>query len=323
VDPAFERLAAGQNDVVKRTQLTALGVTPSAIREQISAGRWRPFGTRVVALHNGPPTQRQREWAAVLNAGRDAALAGRTALALAGLRGWEAAAVHLLAPRGRTPSRITQFPTVVHETRWPADGRLHLCGKPPRTSVERSAIDAALWSPSARTACAVLAAVVQQRLTTAERLLAVLEPSGPIRHRREMVLALGDIAGGAQALTEIDFHRFCRRYRLGKVVGQRVRLDGSGRRRYLDVEVESPDGMVIAIEVDGALHLLVTTYWQDMDRGNELAIAGHVQLRYPSIAFRLDPDKTADQIRRAQAARSKAARFPRSDTNELRPGATD
>ena len=117
-----------------------------------------------------------------------------------------------------------------------------------------------------------------------------------------MALALGDIAGGAQALTEIDFHRFCRQYRLGTVLGQRFRLDGSGRRRYLDVELKSPDGSRIAIEVDGALHLVATTYWNDMDRGNELLIAGQPYLRYPSIAFRLEPARVAAQIRRAQIA---------------------
>jgi very-short-patch-repair endonuclease len=305
VHPAFNQLAAGQSGVVLRSQLTHLGVTKSAIRAQLRGDRWTPIGAQILVLHNGPLTRQQREWAAVLTAGRDAALAGRTALALGGLRGWESDEVHVLTPRGRTPPHFADFPVVIHETRWPSTGLLGTFGSPPRTPVDRSAIDAALWSPRVRTACAVLAAVVQQQLTTPERLLAVLDRSGPIRHRREMLLVLGDIAGGAQALTEIDFHRFCRKYTLGKVKGQKVRNDGSGRRRYLDVAIESPDGTVLLIEVDGALHLLLESYWGDMDRGNELFIAGHGQLRFPGISYRLEPTKVADQIRRAQAAVSR------------------
>ena len=303
VNRALDRLVDAQHGVLTRSQLMAYGTTKSLTSAQIRAGRWAPIGHVTVALHNGPLTRKQREWAAVLTAGRDAALAGRTALALLGLRGWETDEVHGLVPRGRTPPRLDEFQVANHETRWPGNGCLGAFGSPPRTPVERSAIDAALWSPQVRTACALLAAVVQQRLTTPERLLAVLDDAGPIRHRHAMTLALGDIAGGAQALTEIDFHRFVRRYRLGKILGQSIRLDGAGRRRYLDVEIESPDGSRIAIEVDGALHLVVVTYWNDMDRGNELLIAGQPHLRYPSIAFRLEPTKVAAQIRRAQSAR--------------------
>jgi hypothetical protein len=117
-----------------------------------------------------------------------------------------------------------------------------------------------------------------------------------------MRLALADIAGGAEALSEIDFHRLCRRYGLGAVVGQSIRLDGAGRRRYLDGEIVSPGGGRVSFEVDGAHHLATESYWQDMSRGNELLIAGQAQLRFPSIACRLDPGKVADQLRRALEA---------------------
>jgi hypothetical protein len=215
VDLALNALAIAQSDVVKRSQLDALGTTPSAIRAHLSARRWQPIGKLVVVLHNGPLTRQQREWAAVLTSGRDAALAGRTALGLAGLRGWEVDEVHLVSPRGRTPPRLEDLRVVVHETRWSGVSPL---GRPPRTPVDRSAIDAARWSPRVRTACAVLAAVIQQRLTTPERLIAVLDDSGPIRYRREMRPALADIAGGAEALSEIDFHR--------AAVGCRLRWTG-------------------------------------------------------------------------------------------------
>ena len=118
-----------------------------------------------------------------------------------------------------------------------------------------------------------------------------------------MRVALVDIEGGAQALSEIDFGRFLAAHQLPVPRRQAVRLDASGKRRYLDVELVSEAGEVLHIEVDGALHLLVDTYWNDMDRGNELMLAGTRLLRFPSISWRLEPLKVADQIRRGLASR--------------------
>lgn len=179
-------------------------------------------------LHNGPLTPQQRRWAAVLAAGPGSSLAGVTALEVAGLRGWEDAAVHVPAPRGRTPSQINGFRVVMHETRVSNDGQLETVGTSHRTRVERAAIDAAGWSRHARPACGLLAVVVQQRLSTGLRLLAALDLAGPIRHRRTWRLTLHDITGGAKALSEIDFGRLCRRYNLGRVVHQAIRTTPPG-----------------------------------------------------------------------------------------------
>jgi very-short-patch-repair endonuclease len=80
-----------------------------------------------------------------------------------------------------------------------------------------------------------------------------------------------------------------------------------GRRRYLDAVVESETGVRVACEVDGAIHLLPLTYWDDMSRANELLIAGQSLLRFPTLALRLDEALVADQIRRAQIAIGRAA----------------
>lgn len=75
-----------------------------------------------------------------------------------------------------------------------------------------------------------------------------------------------DIEGGAQAMSEIDFVHFCKRNDLPKPRLQVVRRDSNGRRRYLDATLETP-GHVVRVEIDGALHLVATTYWADMARG--------------------------------------------------------
>jgi hypothetical protein len=172
-------------------------------------------------------------------------------------------------------------------------------GSPARTTVERAAIDAACWSARSRHCAGLLAAVVQQRLSTPQRLLSELHAAGRIPRRRLMQLTLQDIAGGAAALSEIDFGRLCRRYGLTVASRQQLRLDAQGRRRYLDGVVTAPGGASVAFEVDGALHLAVRSYWDDMARGNELMIAGQSLLRFPSLIVRTEPALVADQLRRA------------------------
>jgi hypothetical protein len=176
-----------------------------------------------------------------------------------------------------------------------------LVGVPTRTNVERSALDAASWTPNPRACAGILAAAVQQRLTTGARLLDALEKAGPIRHRPLIRRTLEDIEGGAQALSEIDIGRLCRQNGLRVTARQVIRLDAAGRRRYLDGYVTGPNGKQVAFEVDGAVHLAVRSYWDDMERSNELLIAGVGQLRFPSLAVRIDGPRVVDQFRRALA----------------------
>jgi hypothetical protein len=88
---SVEELAAEQAGVLSRGQLLALGVSRHATRNQVRAGRWGLVSSTVVVLHRGPLTERQQLWAAVLEAGPKAALAGVTVAALGGLEGFPAA----------------------------------------------------------------------------------------------------------------------------------------------------------------------------------------------------------------------------------------
>jgi hypothetical protein len=302
VPASLAQLAEVQSQVVRRDQLRSAGLGPDQIRAQIDAGRWQAFGTVLVVLHNGPLERRQHMWAGVLATGAAARLAGLTALEAAGLRHWSDPLVHVLLPRACGVPRSAELAVVVHRTRVPQREASRSAHRPPRTSVERAAIDAGSWLPHTRSCAGLLAAVVQQRLTTPSRLKAALEEAGPIRHRRVMRLTIADIEGGAEALSEIDFAQFCRRRRLGTVVGQRVRLDGSGRRRYLDGEIIGRNGKRLPYEIDGAAHMLADQFWRDLERQNELLIAKSFPLRFSTYALRFQQDLVADQVERALAA---------------------
>ena len=298
VPDAIGELATSQDGVVCRAQLRSRGISDSVELAQLAARRWTAFPPNAVALHNGPLTRRQTWWVAVLNAGPRSALSAFTALEADGLTGWERPVVEVVVPRGATGPRP---PGVrVHESRRfePATD-LHPTRLPRRTRTARSAVDAATWSRSPRTAAGVLAAVVQQRLARPQELLAELDRAGRIRHRTLLLRAVADIAGGAQALSEIDFARLCRRARLPQPLRQAVRVDPSGRRRYLDAEWVRADGVRVVAEVDGAVHLLPRRYWDDMERANDLVLDGRIVLRFASFALRAHEDRVAVQLRRA------------------------
>jgi hypothetical protein len=65
--------------------------------------------------------------------------------------------------------------------------------------------------------------------------------AGKVRHRRRLTLFLADLAGGAEALSEVEFLRWCRRPAFPKP-RMNVRLDSAGQRQYLDAELVRPDG---------------------------------------------------------------------------------
>jgi very-short-patch-repair endonuclease len=301
VPESLSQLIEVQSRVARRDQLRAVGVTPSQIRSHIHGGRWRPLGSVVVVLHNGPLERLQQMWAGVLASGPDATLAALTALESAGLRNWLDPRVHVLLTRAAGIARSANLPVVVHRSAVAQEPGVFV-HRPPRSTVERAAIDAGSWLRNTRSCAGLLAAVVQQRLTTPARLMAALDKAGPIRHRRLIRLTIGDIEGGAEALSEIDFARFCRRRRLGTVVRQQVRVDVGGRRRYLDGELVGPNGKRLPFEIDGGIHMLAEQHASDLERQNELLIAKSFPLRFTSYAVRWQQDRVADQVRRALAS---------------------
>lgn len=295
---ALQDLWEGQCAVVRRDQLFKVGLSRSALQSMLDMCRWTAHGELVVVMHNGPLTRSQQLWLAVLNAGPIAGLAARTAATEQGLVGWDAECIEILVPRGAVVNREIGIDLKVHESRRFSLADLHSGRSLPQVRVERALIDAAVWSRSPRTACGVVAAGVQQRLSTPDRLMDELAGAGGVRHRRLLAAALRDIEGGAQAVSELDFLRFCRRNRLPKPEQQVVRREASGRRRYLDASFKRRDGRLVRVEIDGALHLVVPTYWDDMYRGNELTIDRELVLRFPSYVIYANDPAAVAQLRR-------------------------
>lgn len=291
------RAVAAGNEIAVRgiSALAARGWSWEATRAQLYAGRWQRIG-RAIVMHNGQPTHGELRAAALINVGPRAVLTAFTGLQAWGLRGWERESIHVLVPRGARVRRPPELDMRIHYTdRWAAsprhDGRaLH---RP-----AAAALLAASTFANARPACAILAATVQQRLARPHDLLAAVTESPRVRHRAALLAATHDIAQGAHALSEIDFARLCRKAGLPPPTRQSIRKEPSGRRRYLDVEWDLPDGHKLVVEVDGALHLTVERWWSDQLRQNELAIVRDVVLRYPSVIVRCEQKTVIEQLTR-------------------------
>jgi very-short-patch-repair endonuclease len=289
-------LARSQQRVVTRRQLVELGLNQFQIRAQLRARRWTEWGSHVLLLHNSEPTRPQRMWAALLDAGEPAALVSHTALELWGFRSFasEAADLHLVVPRG---AKVRRWPgLVVHESRRVQPDEHVLRDGLRCTPAARSMLDAAAWQPWPRFACALLAAVVQQRLCDVDQVDEALQRIGRIRHKAYLREALREVAGGAEAVSELDLARLCRRQGLLAPARQVRRRSADGRWRYLDAEWVLPDGQRIVLEVDGAHHLDVEHWQADMRRDRSLVAGGAVVLRATALELRLEPEVVAADL---------------------------
>ena len=286
-------------DGVINTNSALSFLSRSALRWRLRAGHWQQPCRGVFVAHSGPLTTMQTLWVATLWAGPGAALAGLTAARLQGLRGFDrkADAIRVLMPAVHT-ARITRppFPVVVHYSRKLGPGDIHPAKRPPQTRLARSLVDAASWMGTDRGAQAVLAAGVQQQLVRATDLAAEVARNERRYRHRMMTTTVADIGGGSHALSELDFTRLViRQFGLPEPERQVPRLDGNGRRRWLDAVWEEAR---LLVEIDGAGHTDMLTYWDDMARSNDLSRNYRI-LRFPAWVVRYQPELVAAQIRQA------------------------
>jgi hypothetical protein len=286
LDDNLTELLAIQCSVASRTQLADLGIDRHRVRAQVRAARWRTAGPHVVRTTTGPPTDVQRRWIAVLHSGPRSLLAGLTAAESYGLRGWPSRELHVLVPYACEVADLRGVR--MHRTRqW----RTHP-GLPPRSPIAEALVDAATWARTDAAAVGVLAAGVQQRLVTAA---ALRVPAARSFGRRALLRAVcADLEGGAEALSEIRLGPIAAIAGLPEPTRQAVRTDAAGRRRYLDADFGA-----FAVEIDGMPHLEVRRHAADLQRQNDLALAGERILRFSALSVRTDVCSVARQLRQA------------------------
>lgn len=307
--PDLSDMATEQLGVLSFSQLHALGWSRHRIGSEVDRGRWTQVAPRVVVLQNAPLTREQAMWLGVLHAGAPSRLTHATACELAGLRFLDPdPVIHVLTPKSDDVSPLPGF--WFHQSRRPFHRWCQEGSGPARLRIEQAALLTAERDRFLRRAIGLLAACVQQRLTTAERLLVASRGITKLRHGSHFRLALGDIAGGAQSFAEIDIGRLCAEAGLRPPDRQRIRKDQQGRRRYLDCEWELPDGRVLVLEIDGSFHMRTTHWWRDMQRERAVVISGRTVIRCASVELRLEPEAVIRDL----VALGVPPRFVRADS---------
>lgn len=295
----WQELAQQQAGMLARRQLLALGVDRHHVHAQVEANRWVLRSPLVVSTVTGVLTFAQRAWLGVLHAGPGCAVGGLTATRIRGLRGWDRDEITILVPQDAEISPVRGIGFVrtrrdIEAMLPPVDGARRGA---PVCMVEPAALLFGAYHQSSRTACGLLAALVQQRLSTADRLARWIDEMQPLRRARLFRATLGDIGGGAQSLAEIDVGRVCRRFGLPAPARQVRRRDRAGRVRFTDCEWRLPDGKRVVLEVDGAFHMEVTSWQSDIARERALVADGVLLVRCTASELRSTPENVVRDLR--------------------------
>jgi hypothetical protein len=294
MDPRITTLARRQAGMLARRQLNTLGTNWDAVEREIRAGRWLARTPRVVSTFTGELTTEQGWWLGVLHAGPRSMLGGLTAGVRHGLAGWERSEVTVLVD-----DELSFEP--VEGIRFFRSRRPYELLRDPRPGIPACRLEHAvlLWAgydAPLRPAYGVLAATVQQRLTTPARMLDAVASLKPLRRAPGFRRMLADVAGGVHSGAERDVARMCRDHGLPLPDRQTARLDADGRRRWTDCEWMLADGSVLLLEVDGSFHMEVTQWTADLRRSRRLTRGNRTVVRCSAFELRHESDVVARDL---------------------------
>ena len=279
-------LAQVQAGLLSHRQLRELGVTRGEVRNHVRVGRWAVRSGEVLSTTTGPLSPEQRLWLGVLHAGPSAMVGALSAATARGLRRWERDDITILV--GNTHSFEPLPGYRFFRTRRPY-GVLLGAGALPTCRLEPAVLMFAAHEPHVRTALGCVAASVQQRLTTADALVAWVDRLAPLRRSRDLRALLTEVGDGAHSMAEVDLRRACRTFGVVPPRSQRSRRDNRGVRRYTDAEWLLPDGRVLVLEVDGGFHDDPTQSTSDRRRNRRLAHARRVVVQCSAWELRHEP----------------------------------
>ncbi len=301
-------LALSQAGMLARRQLNELGIDRFGVRNQLAAGRWAERSDLVISTTTGALTREQWWWLGILHAGPRAILGGLTAAEATGLRNWKRDEVTVLIPQQLEVDDLDGIS--YRRTRRNLDYLRSPAGGIPRCRIEPAVLLFGAYQRSRRTAQGAVAACVQQRLTTPEAFQFWLNEMRPLRWARMYRTLLADIEGGSQSMAEIDLVRVCRRSRLAAPNRQSKRRDATGRIRFTDAEWRLPNGSVVVLEVDGAFHLDIEHWEDDLARQRHLSGPGRTIVRCTARELRDEPERVvADLIALGVPVVSPAVRY--------------
>lgn len=296
VGDRWERAASAQCGLLTRAQLASLGMDRWAVRHRTRTRRWVELTPTVVGTTTGALTREQIMWLGVLHGGEQAIVGEITAAEVMGLRNWHRDPVTVLVPHDADVG--DGHPTIeFRRTRRDLSAMRVRRNGLPVSRIEPAVLGFASRQRSPRTAEGVLAATVQQQLSTPASLLEWVDRMKPLRGAGRFRAALAEIAGGAQSVAELDVRRMCRRFSLAPPHRQVKRRDSSGRTRFTDCEWRLPDGRTLVLEVDGGFHMDAEHWEDDIARQRALTTTDRLVVRCTARELRDEPERIARDLR--------------------------
>jgi hypothetical protein len=289
---AVAELAGRQRGRVAHSQLIDLGLSPSAIKRWVAAGRLHPEHRGVYAVGHRATGHLGRWMGGVLACGPGAVLSHHNAAAHLGLRPMSSAAIHVTTTCHRRPKGIR-----VHRVRQLHTDDFSVVEDIPTTSVARTCLDMAEVLALRQTV---------RMLEQSERLgvfdLMALEQLMDHSHGRRGVKPLGqaleainDEPPFVNSGWERDLLDFCDDWDIPRpelnVIVEDYLVDALWRAAKVIVELDS-----------WAHHRSRTAFEDDRERDCALDLAGYRVLRITWRRLRREPQRVAEQLRRRVAA---------------------
>jgi len=267
------RLQAG---VITRQQALRFGLSVSAIKWQLTRGRWRQIYVGVYATFTGPVGRAAQLWAAVLYAGKGAQLSHETAAEVNGLTEWQSPLIDVTIPAGRRVKeppgvRIHLSAYLDHDARFPR-------GVLPHTLVEETVVDLVNAASNLDDAIGWITAAFGRRLTGEGPLRMTLGSRKKLRWHGQLDEVISAAAGGAHSLLEYRYDRDVERAHGLPKAGRQVPFSKpDGSRGYRD-RYYAKYGLVV--ELDGKRAHPAERRGLDRRRDNHATAGGGATLRY-------------------------------------------
>jgi hypothetical protein len=295
--PKLSDLALLQRGIVSRAQVLAEGLADEVITARLSRGSWQRLFPGVYAVFSGEVSREAALWAAVLYAGRGAALSHHTAAELWGLVDEPSSLIHLVVPGDR---RVTKRRGMVLHLSSRASEAIHPYALPPRTKLEETVIDLCGGARDLDGAVGWLTRAIGRRLTTRDRLRAALDARSRLRWRAQLAELLSADWAGIHSVLEYRYVRDVERPHRFPAATRQAQARRNGRNVYRDTLYEACKTVV---ELDGQVAHPGDSRWDDIHRDNAAATAGISTLRYGWLAVTTTPCEVAAEIAAALARR--------------------
>jgi predicted transcriptional regulator of viral defense system len=284
------RLAQIQLGVIARRQALECGMSADSIDYLVKSERWQRIYPGVFAIFTGPPSRMAQLWAAVLLAGRGAALSHDTAAELHAITDRPSSLIHVTIPADRQVKPPDDI--VIHRSARLLEA-VHPTDMPPRTKITETVLDLTDLATSFDQAFAVVCAACQRKLTTPKQLTQAMSRRTRLRWRAELTEALVQIASGVHSLLEYRYVRLVEEPHGLPQATRQAEVSIDHRHRYLDNLYEDYG---LCVELDGQQAHPEDQRWADQHRINSLTQEGLTVLRYGWADVNSTPCDTATQI---------------------------